>query len=445
MSVEPASSENINPYQTPGGAAEGVHAAPAKGATRGSLVVIFLTVMVDLLGFAIVLPLLPIYARKFGVGEDGMVLGLLMASFSIMQFLFAPVWGWTSDRIGRRPVLLVGLAAAAFFYFLFGIATTMHSLTLIFVARIGAGIACATIPTAQAYIADSTTLENRGKGMALIGAAFGIGFCFGPLLGAVTLLFGDPEVESPWPGYAAAILSSIALGLAWFKLPESLTVSNRDSKLKIFDFQAFTEALTVPTIGMLLLTSFMSLLSFGGFEMTLSLLLKDESLGFKFRYADVLLFFAYIGLVLTITQGLIVRRFTSRVGEAKMAVTGAVLSFVGFIAIAMASQSNSVPFLMVATGLEVGGFACITPSILSLISRRSDPARQGSISGVAQSVSALARIAGPIVAIPLFKRGATLPYWTSAGLMLFALAIMLVAVRGGRDYGKESNLPPVGH
>jgi MFS family permease len=444
MSVEPAPAEDINPYHPPDGAAE-AQSAPAKEATRGSLVVIFLTVMVDLLGFAIVLPLLPIYARKFGVGEDGMVLGLLMASFSIMQFLFAPVWGWTSDRIGRRPVLLVGLAAAAFFYFLFGIATTTHSLALIFVARIGAGIACATIPTAQAYIADSTTLENRGKGMALIGAAFGIGFCFGPLLGAVTLLFGDPEIESPWPGYAAAILSSIAFALAWFKLPESLKVSHSDSKLKIFDFQAFGEALSVPTIGMLLFTSFMSVFSFGGFETTLSLLLKDENLAFKFRYSDVLLYFAFIGLVLTITQGLFVRRFTSRIGEANMAVLGGVLSLLGFIAIAMASQSNSIPFLMAASALEVGGFACITPSIMSLISRRSDPARQGSISGVAQSVSALARIAGPIVSIPLFKRGATLPYWTSTGLMLFALAIMLVAVRGGRDYGKEADLPPVSH
>src|SRR4051812_48954087 len=191
--------------------------------SRGSLLVIFLTVFIDLLGFGMVLPLLPIYANTFGVKEKGLEIGLLMASFSAMTFIFAPLWGRASDRVGRRPVLIVGLIGSVGVYLLFGIATGFQSMALLFVARICAGIAGATIPAAQAYIADVTTLQNRAKGMALIGAAFGLGFTFGPLLGAAALLFStDADVgASPWPGYAAAMLSGVALLLAIFLLPES--------------------------------------------------------------------------------------------------------------------------------------------------------------------------------------------------------------------------------
>src|SRR5688500_16071079 len=144
--------------------------------SRGSLLVIFLTVFIDLLGFGMVLPLLPIYAKTFGVDKHGWEIGLLMASFSAMTFIFSPLWGRLSGRIGRRPGLPVALAGSALLYARFGLATVWQSLTWLFGSRIGAGIAAATIPTAQAYIADSTTVKTRAKGMALIGAAFGLGF-----------------------------------------------------------------------------------------------------------------------------------------------------------------------------------------------------------------------------------------------------------------------------
>ena len=170
--------------------------------------------------------------------KNGMEIGLLVASFSAMQFLFAPAWGRLSDRIGRRPVLMVGLAGSVVFYALFGLATVWQSMAWMFVSRIGAGIAGATITTAQAYIADTTTLETRGKGMAMIGAAFGLGFTFGPLFGGFTL-FWSPNEASPWPGYAAAILSSFALALAYFKLPESRTAQSKSAGRKVFDFGAW--------------------------------------------------------------------------------------------------------------------------------------------------------------------------------------------------------------
>ena len=200
--------------------------------SKSPLLIIFVTVFIDLLGFGIVLPLLPRYGEHFGLDR---LLGPLMASFSAMQFLFAPFWGRLSDRVGRRPVLLVGLAGSTVFYGLFGFATSLGNggeflglsvIPWLFITRIGAGIAGATIPTAQAYIADSTTAEGRGKGMALIGAAFGIGFTFGPLLGA---MFVSSELDgppSPMAGYVASGLSALAFLWAVARLPESLKPDN---------------------------------------------------------------------------------------------------------------------------------------------------------------------------------------------------------------------------
>jgi len=447
-------------------------------ATRGSLAVIFLTVFIDLLGFAMVLPLLPIYAKKFGEDETGAVVGTLMASFSIMQFLFAPMWGRLSDRIGRRPVLLVGLAGAAVFYAVFGLATMLQSVVGLFVSRIGAGIACATIPVAQAYIADTTTLENRAKGMALIGAAFGAGFCLGPLIGAAALVLSPENVAtSPWPGFAAAGLSALAFLLALVRLPESLRPGSGSAAHRLFDTTAWRDALSTPSIAALLLASFISVFSFGGFETTLSLLLwegdESETIAtsdgsptlavsegqtaqnekparplrslFRFRLWQVLLYFSYIGVVLTIAQGAIVRRLSGRIREGTMATMGAILSVAGFGLLVLAAGQKSLPILMIASAVEVVGFAFMTPSLQALLSRRSDPAKQGSIAGVSQSISALARIAGPLVAIPLFSRAAVLPYVASAVMMLFALVVLQVAVRGGRDYGAAAGAGGPGH
>src|SRR5437773_2387217 len=282
----------INPYESP--RAAGGMPGPSDGAStapsRGSLLVIFLTVFIDLLGFGMVLPLLPIYAKSFGVKEEGLVIGLLMSSFSAMTFIFAPLWGRASDRVGRRPVLIVGLIGSVGFYILFGVATAFQSMALLFVARIGAGIAGATIPAAQAYIADVTTLKNRARGMALIGAAFGLGFTFGPLLGAAALIFSHDVGTSPWPGYAAALLSGIALMLAIFLLPESLRPGSQHAGHALIDWRAWHDAFVTRSVPALLATAFASVVSFGAFETTLSLLLNDEKLPFQFEFYEVLLY-----------------------------------------------------------------------------------------------------------------------------------------------------------
>jgi MFS family permease len=401
---------------------------------KASLLVIFLTVFIDLLGFGIVVPLLPVYAAEFGVDEHGIELGLLMASFSAMQFIFAPLWGRLSDRIGRRPVLIIGLVGSTFFYAMFGLATIWRSLSWLFITRLGAGIAGATISTTQAYIADVTTLETRQKGMALIGAAFGLGFTFGPLLAAAAVVSAGNQELSPAPGFAASALSGIALLLAIFLLPESLRAGLPRERRKVFDLAALRVALSVPSIGALLLTTFLSILSFGGFETTLALLLSERTGVFGFKLYQVSLYFAYIGIVLSIAQGFLVRRLAGRVGEAAMATAGAIVSIAGFTFLAIATERAGLPLMFIATAVEVTGFALMTPSLNSLISRRSDPAKQGSILGVAQSIGSLARIVGPAVAIPLFKVQNTLPYWTATGLLAAALVVVRIAARSGQDF-----------
>jgi DHA1 family tetracycline resistance protein-like MFS transporter len=404
--------------------------------TKGSLLVIFLTVFIDLLGFGMVLPLLPLYANQFTADESGWLIGLLMASFSAMQFLFAPLWGRLSDRIGRRPVLMIGLAGSVVFYTLFGLATVWQNIVWLFVARIGAGIAGATIPTAQAYIADTTTLETRAKGMALIGAAFGLGFTFGPLFGYLALPSGEGD-PGPGPGFAAAGLSAVALALAWYKLPESLGRGSRAAAHKLFDATAWRDALTTPSIIPLLFALFLCVFAFANFETTLSMLVKGEKVEspFDFTFREVMLTFAYIGLSLTIAQGFLVRRLSTRVPEAAMAGAGAITETIGFWLILQAVSHKSLGLLFVALTIVVVGFALLMPSLNSLVSRRSDPLKQGGILGIAQSISSLARIVGPLVGIPLLKRQVGLPYWTAIGVMAVGFVLVLYAARRGKDYG----------
>jgi DHA1 family tetracycline resistance protein-like MFS transporter len=437
-----STSSEENPYESPRAAEPEPQVVHGLGRppSRGSLLVIFLTVFIDLLGFGMVLPLLPIYAKNFGVKEAGLEIGLLMASFSAMTFIFAPLWGRASDRIGRRPVLIVGLIGSVGFYLLFGIASIFKSMTLLFIARIGAGIAGATIPAAQAYIADVTSLKNRAKGMALIGAAFGLGFTFGPLLGAAAYLFSGDIETSPWPGFVAAILSATACLLAIFFLPESLRPGSHHAGHAIIDWRAWHDAWETPSVPALLATALASVVSFGAFETTLSLLLKDEEhLPFHFTFAQVLLYYAFIGLTLTIAQGFLVRRLAPKVGEVVMILAGGITTMLGFALLIGASRAGELWLLMVASAIEVTGFALMTPSLQSLISRRSDPSKQGGILGVSQSTSSLARVVGPLIAVPLFFQAPAqaLPYWAALGIMAVSTAIFVLFARHGKDYVGE--------
>ncbi|MBA2116489.1 MFS transporter [Bremerella alba] len=402
-------------------------------AARG---IVFLTVFIDLLGFGMVLPLLPIYADQFVVDEAGWLIGLLMASFSAMQFIFAPLWGRLSDRIGRRPVLMIGLLGSVIFYTLFGVATIAQSLTLLFISRIGAGIAGATISTAQAYIADTTTLAERPKGMALIGMAFGLGFTFGPLFGylAVPSGTGDP---GPAPGFAAAGLSLVALLLAYFKLPESRSGDSPSAAKQNLSVSGLRDSLSIPSIALLLTTLFVVVFSFANFETTLSMLLKGregQEQPFSFTFGQVCLTYAYIGFTLALVQGGIVRRIAGKVSEGILASVGCILMAVGMVLILKATQDQSVGLLLGSLAIVVSGFGFMMPSLNSFISRRSDPDKQGGILGIGQSVNSLARIIGSGLGIPLLKLNIVAPFAISAVIMGVGLLLVIVASRSGKDF-----------
>jgi MFS transporter, DHA1 family, tetracycline resistance protein len=434
--------------------------APSGTTPRKAMLIVFLVVFIDLLGFGIVLPLLPLYGKHFveplfaGGPESragGAVVGLLMASFSAMQFVFAPIWGRTSDRVGRRPILLIGLVGSVIFYALFGYVSDMWSeasvaaraLTLLFIARIGAGISGATISTAQAVIADCTTPERRKHGMALIGAAFGIGFTFGPLIGAGALkLFPDHLGVT---GYVAAGLSFVALAIAIAILPETRRFGETSAaRRKWFDTQAIRTALANPAVAPVVWTFFLATLGFASFEVTLSLLNRD-ALGLQ--PDSNFLVFAYVGFVLMLAQGVLYRRLANKVSEptfmaAGMALMGCgVLSLGGVTLVAGQSQGEQVPawlfaWTLVSLTLAVVGFALLTPSAQALVSRRSDPERQGEVLGVNQSAASMARILGPIFGLTLYGLTPShlLPY-VFGGILLLAMLPLVPRIRRG---GKES-------
>ncbi len=423
-------------------------------APKGSLLVIFLTVFIDLLGFGIVLPLLPIYAKDFAAQMNleadhvkvGVIIALLMSSFSAMQFIFAPLWGRLSDRIGRRPVLMIGLAGSVVFYAMFGIATVMKSLLLLFISRIGAGIAGATISTAHAYIADVTSKENRARGMALIGAAFGLGFTFGPLLGYLAVPSGEGD-PGPGPGYAAAGLSAVALLLAVFKLPESLrpgAAGAHASRRRWLDRQALSNALATPGIAVLLVASFICVFSFANLESTLSLILKNIDFGYDFTFQQICLTYAFIGIVLAFVQGGLVRPLAKRIREPVLASVGTLIEIVGFGILAFSTTRPTLPLLLGGLAIVVSGFAFMTPSLNAMLSRWTDPDQQGGILGLGQSMSSLARILGPLVGVPLVEnralaeslgvKAAVLPLGLAATMMAVGLVLILLAASRGRDY-----------
>jgi len=394
-------------------------------ARKSSLAIIFVIVFIDLLGFGIVLPLLPRYAQRFHATD--FETGLLFASFSAMQFIFAPLWGRLSDRIGRRPVLIAGLAGTAVFYALFGIASMLPSLGLMFVARIGAGIAGATISTAQAYIADSTGHDGRAKGMALIGAAFGVGFTFGPILGTFAVPVElDGAALNPMPGFIAAGLSLLAMIVAFIKLPESWRPGLAPPRRGWLNLGAIRDAVSVPTLGQLLLLFFIATFAFSQFETTISrLTLQVFELGDDSNFW----LFTYIGVTLCLMQGVLVRRLASRVSEESMIVAGAILMGAGLFCVSLAADHASLPMLLATMPVLIAGFSLLTPSTQSLISRRSDPARQGEIMGVNQSASAMARILAPLCGHALFGLNPRLPYWCGAALLIPALILALFARR----------------
>jgi MFS transporter, DHA1 family, tetracycline resistance protein len=355
------------------------------GKLDAPMVLILMTVVIDLIGFGIVLPILPLWAKHFGAGAA--VIGLLSATYSLMQVVFAPLWGRLSDSVGRRPVILITLAGSCISAFMIGIA---HTILLLFVARIINGISGASYATAQAYVADITDAEGRARGMGLIGAAFGIGFIIGPAIGAVLSLAGQAV-----PFFFASALAAVNLVLAWRLLPESRRPGSVAAPMG--RLAMMRHALTSPRLAPLVWTSFLATFAFVGMETTFALL---GAARFGYGPAAMGALFAYVGVAAALGQGLLVGRVVARYGEVRVMVWGLAGTAVGLGLLAVAFNIAVVLVALALLGVFSGlAFATIS----ALISHAAPVDMQGGILGVAASASGLARVAGPVVAGALFE------------------------------------------
>jgi MFS transporter, DHA1 family, tetracycline resistance protein len=414
---------------------------------KPSLFVIFFTVFIDLVGFGIVLPLLPIYAKHYHA--TGIEIGLLMAAFSLMQFLFAPWWGHLSDKIGRRPILLLSTAGAVVSYLAFAYATRFEghtALWLIIVSRVFAGICGANITVAQAYIADITPPENRSKRMGLIGMAFGLGFIFGPYIGAKSVaLMGDSG-----PGYVAAALCGANFLLALFILPESWTPS-ADHVPNRPGVQQWKTVLSRPTVGLLVTIFFLATFCFTCFELTLGLIIsrnfgldltRDEDVKLAGQMAGTL--FMFSGIVGAFVQGGPIGKLVKSIGERKLIALSLFLTAVSLAAVPFvrgdirANGMLSWSTLFSANGgawwLLLGVLAMLAigsgltrPPLFGLLSILTPATEQGATIGIAQSAGSLARIVGPLFVGSIFTAHPVLPYLVCAGISLIT---GLIAVNG---------------
>ena len=381
---------------------------------RAKIGIVFLIVFIDLVGFGIVIPILPLYAEEYG--PSPVVFGLLMASFSIMQFFAAPILGRLSDRVGRRPVLLVSLIGSAFGYILFGIA---GSLGMLFASRIIDGISGGNISTAQAVIADITAPEDRAKGMGIIGAAFGLGFILGPAIGALLV-----TVATWLPGIGAAVASLIAFVLVLTHLPETLdTGARHEARRHPLNVGSLAEALAHPLVGLCLLMVFFTIFAFANFETTFAQFAK---LRFAFSTSTIAWLFVYAGVLGAIVQGGLVGSLAKRFGEVRLIVAGTLLSFVALGSLPYAPSRG--PLLAILAVLALGqGVA--HPSLSAFTSKLVDPDQVGGVMGVYQGMSSLARIIGPFWGEVVYGAiGFAWPFRTGSIFMLLAAMVAVAAL-----------------
>ncbi len=394
---------------------------------------LFLIVFVDLVGFGLVIPLLPFYAVRFGASPQQVT--LLLAVYSLMQLFTSPLWGRLSDRVGRRPVLIVSMAASVLAYLWIGSAT---ALWMLFVARGLAGACAGNIAAAQAYIADITKPEERAKGMGLIGAAFGLGFIIGPALGGLLAGNNPATADIETPAWVAAGLSFVALCGVLLLLPESLPADRRGvpgpSRSRL---SAILDVLRRPVLSRLILIFFLVILAFAGMESTFALWAIEQ---FRWGPGQVGYVFAYVGVLSAILQGGLIGGLTRRFGEERLLLYGLALIGIGLMVMTVA---RSVAVLALAVSALALGMGLTQPSLNSLISRRAGREEQGEVLGVSQSVGSLSRVLGPAAAGFFFAGfGRNASFFWGAALVAGALLLTLNMVRG-LDAAKLASAKPI--
>lgn len=373
--------------------------------TKKVLPVLFLVMFLVMVGFGIIIPVLPFVAEQ--VGGSPTELGLLMAVYSLMQLFFAPIWGRISDRIGRKPVMLIGIAGLSASFFIMAVA---DSLWLLFVARIVGGIlSAANMPTAMAYVADITTPEDRGKGMGIIGAATGLGFVFGPAIGGI---FSKTNLSLPF--YIAGISSLITLVLVALILKESLSKEKRAQhieKNKESMWKAFNGPLSIMFILQLIIT-----LSLAGLEATFAYFAAKKA-GIDTVHLGYI--FMIMGLGSAVVQGGLVGTLTKKFGEGAVIRIGIIVSTIGFVLILFATNFWTSAVFLTIFGL---GNGVIRPAISALLTKNSTSGH-GNVTGLLSSFDSFGRIIGPPLGGWLFSISMGLPFISGAILSVFALVL----------------------
>ena len=389
-------------------------------------VVIFLTVFIYLLGFGMIIPVLPLLSTHYGA--SALQAGLLMSVYSLMQFVFSPMWGKLSDKIGRRPILMYCLLGEAISYLLLA---WSRSLEMLFIARILTGFFGASISTASAYISDITPPNERSKGMALIGVAFGMGFLFGPAIGGGLTYFAeilrptDINFITGFSSYGVAILCLVTFVFAYFYLKESLVKkenSENESVKKIGRIENISKYLNMPVVGSLIFTFGLATLAMSMMEATLVLYMKDK---FGWGIKEVSFGFAYVGICIVFTQGFLVRKLIPKIGERNLLRIGLTCMAIGLAGIAFAQHIWMMA--IVQTFLAVGnGFT--NPSIMGSVSLLVPADEQGLALGTTQSLSALGRVIGPALGGLLFGSLTIGSPFIVAGLLLVCALVLILSV-----------------
>lgn len=406
---------------------------------RPSVLVIFLTVFIDLVGFGIIVPLVPVYSRHFGA--QGFVIGVVIASFSAMQFVFSPIWGRLSDRYGRRPILLISTAAASLSYLIFALSVNIpdnsRALWMMVFSRMLAGACGGNITVAQAYIADITPADQRSKKMGLIGMAFGLGFIFGPVLGGLSLSY----LGNSGPGWVAGVLCAANFLLALFILAESRKPTSQAVAQRPHLAQ-WLHTLTQPQVGLLVIVFFLATFCFSCFESTLPLVVSDnfhlDIQRDETSATTVTYLFAYCGIIGALVQGGAIGRLVKKMGEPRLIgfsllLTAISLSLLPFIkgqtrlswSDLLGQNGFSWPFMLGALAILSIGSALTRPPLFGLLSNLTPANEQGATIGVAQSAGSLARILGPIFATSLLPIRPFLPYVLCA-LVLLATTLLVM-------------------
>lgn len=396
------------------------------------LIIIFVTVFIDLVGFGIIIPLNPYLSAAFGASP--LEVGLLMSVYSLMQFIFSPVWGQLSDRHGRRPVILISLLGAAAAHLAFAFSTT---LTGLIVARALAGLFGGNISAAMAYIADITAEKDRSKGMGMIGAAFGLGFICGPFIGGVFAEVGRslgsaPPLGESFPAVIAAAICFLNFLSACKFLPESRVAGTKTSEERGFRFRRIANALSTPVLGGLILLVFLNTFAMAHIEASLFLYVQDL---YQWSLTKASFGFAYIGVIMVFTQGYLIRKMMPKYGERRLLFVGLILSMISYAMIASTSMLGLTGLAIAVTILGLGN-GMVNPALNGAVSLASSADRQGNNLGVSQSLSSLARILGPPAGGALYMhQGAWSP---------FAAAAALCAVAGLTAFQMRNTIPQRG-